>query len=114
MLVDQSDDLNETLSKLDMQKVKDALKRYYTPEAYMLLLDAWRRESVKVQDAIMSYKSHVAGESRGWTCGRLRHGLGHAADCVCLQVPAWLLFCKEVGWLLVGLLAGQKQGCRYP
>jgi len=64
VLVDQCDDLNETLSRLDMQKVKDALKRYYTPEAYMLLLDAWRRESVKVQDAIMSYKSHVADHTR--------------------------------------------------
>jgi hypothetical protein len=63
VLMDQSDDLSEILSKLDMQQVKEALKQYYTPEAYMLLLDVWRRDSVRVQDAIMAYKSHVAGES---------------------------------------------------
>lgn len=64
------DDWDEVLDRgIDMKKVKRRLQDHgFTSNAYLLLMDAWRRDSPKIAEAMDCYKTHIHGIMRpNWT-----------------------------------------------
>jgi len=50
---------------LDASVVRGALGRLYAPEAFYMLVDAWRSDSGRVRDAVRSWKTYIEG-GLGW------------------------------------------------
>ena len=64
------DDWDEVLDRgIDLKKVKRRLQDHgFTNTAYLHLVDAWRRESPKIAEAMQCYKTHIHNVTRpNWT-----------------------------------------------
>mmetsp|Transcript_24742 Transcript_24742/g.68904 ORF Transcript_24742/g.68904 Transcript_24742/m.68904 type:complete len:685 (+) Transcript_24742:259-2313(+) len=60
-----SDDrINHQLNKLDLEKARKHVLKYYHEDAWYMLVDVWRRGSAKLDEALASAKMHVYSKLR--------------------------------------------------
>jgi hypothetical protein len=60
----EEDAIATQINKLDMEKARKHILKYYHEDAFYILVDTWRRDSPKLNDALSSAKCHVFSKLR--------------------------------------------------
>eukprot|EP00873_Tetraselmis_striata_P027453 jgi/Tetstr1/447717/TSEL_000020.t2 len=58
------DAITTQINKLEMEKARKHILKYYHEDAFYMLVDIWRRDSPKLNDALTSAKCHVFSKLR--------------------------------------------------